>query len=340
MKFQTIQAFENQLKSPLPARSYLLAIPTPFERLSLLKRLIKFLSKGNSFHEVRVDLAEKPAEKALDALTPSLFRETTLIILENIDKIGKGEKILEKIALWMGDVPPATFLLLTSSGGALTTSLYEKAKSHLLYLDLTAEKPWEKKRRLTESVQKRVSDIGRQIEPPALHELLENTSDDPALLASELEKLLLYTEGSGKILITDLRAICKPSPEKSGWEIADALIWQETAPTKLEFSGDLSDLLALIGQCRYHLHLGFALSARPGQSLSAAAALFPHIKPHQVEKYYGAAVARGTAYFRSALMKLFEIDLLAKSTSVKPAVLFEKMVCHLLEGKKNALSLT
>lgn len=339
MKFQTIQAFDKQVVSSLahrPSRVYLALGLSSFENGLINKRILQLLQLESCSDITLFDCQVDTLTSLVDALeTPTLFSDTRVIVCQNLDKLSKSDKALPRLKRLIERPVEKTFLLLSGAASPLCSTLYEEGKKEIICLDLSAEKTWEKEKRLTELLQEKAAKEGKKVAAPVIRYLFECVGDDCATLFQELTKLLTFTADKADISLDDAKAICHPHLETTGWQLSEALVWHTGKVA--EFKGDLSDLIGLIGQCRYHLHIGFALSSRPGRQGDTLIACFPDIKPYVVQKYYGLACKRGFSYFRKALLDLFEVEKLAKMGSVKAPILWEKLVSHL--GGKDALSI-
>ena len=66
-------------------------------------------------------------------------------------------------------------------------------------------------------------DAGMKLEPDAARELVDALGADMMLVASELEKLLLYTSGRGKITLGDVETMVLAAKQRSLYELTDAI---------------------------------------------------------------------------------------------------------------------
>ncbi|MDE3163508.1 MAG: DNA polymerase III subunit delta, partial [Acidobacteriota bacterium] len=66
-------------------------------------------------------------------------------------------------------------------------------------------------------------EAGTRIEQEAARELVDALGADMMLVASELEKLLLYTEGRGKITLGDVETMVLAAKQRSLYELTDAI---------------------------------------------------------------------------------------------------------------------
>jgi DNA polymerase III subunit delta len=64
---------------------------------------------------------------------------------------------------------------------------------------------------------------GARLEPDAARELVDALGSDMMLIASELEKLLLYTQGYGRITLGDVETMVLSAKQRSLYELTDAI---------------------------------------------------------------------------------------------------------------------
>jgi DNA polymerase-3 subunit delta len=66
-------------------------------------------------------------------------------------------------------------------------------------------------------------ETGVRVEPDAAHELVDALGADMMLISSELEKLLLYTLGRGRITLGDVETMVLAAKQRSLYELTDAI---------------------------------------------------------------------------------------------------------------------
>ncbi len=64
---------------------------------------------------------------------------------------------------------------------------------------------------------------GTRLEPDAARELVDALGSDMMLISSEIEKLLLYTEGRGRITLGDVETMVLGAKQRSLYELTDAI---------------------------------------------------------------------------------------------------------------------
>ncbi len=68
-----------------------------------------------------------------------------------------------------------------------------------------------------------VQDAGSRIEPDAARELVDSLGADMMMISSEVEKLMLYTLGRGKITLGDVETMVLGAKQRSLYELTDAI---------------------------------------------------------------------------------------------------------------------
>jgi len=66
-------------------------------------------------------------------------------------------------------------------------------------------------------------EAGARLEPDAARELVDALGEDMMLISSELEKLLLYTSGRGRITLGDVETMVLAAKQRSLYELTDAI---------------------------------------------------------------------------------------------------------------------
>jgi len=314
VKYSSWPSFVAHLEEALPhhpAPAYLLVVPDAGERLLLLRQMARKMQLK------LIQLSEEELAGAL--LSPSLFAERQLFLLDQVEKL-KGA-VKEALLSWLKAPTSSVHLLLGSGSGKQTEELLEKGKRSLVALDLGQEKPWDREKRLKAQLLKKCYLEGVQIAPEALELLVQRLGLDALLLERELEKLCCYAKESGRIAKEDVDLLTAQLSERSGWQTAEALVWK--GERLLGAVSDLSELLSLVGQLRYHLQIGACLAESGGENAGPDAG---NLRPNQFAEYSRVAHAKGSAFFLSALEDLFEMELTAKSSSLPAAVLWDRFV--------------
>ncbi|HSW86172.1 MAG TPA: hypothetical protein VLG49_01580 [Rhabdochlamydiaceae bacterium] len=322
MKFQSMPAFEKHLNEAFPdhlSHAYMVTSPSDFERKRMIEMIGSTLRRKDQMEESVLDASSCSIESILDHLNSySLFGGHSLVVVDRIDKLKKSA--CEALARYLASPSGTTYLILGGSTLKGLTDLYQKGKKELVILDLSEEKPWERKARLRQWLVKEASSAKKTLAPALIDYLMEKIEPDMQNLHQELEKLIVFTGEKRIIELQDALRICSPGQSSSSWRIADSLVWEEKG-NSYESIQDLSFLLPLIGAIRYQLHLGHQISffIRHGETVQEVASHFPNLKRPSLEKYTALVSQRGEPFFKKGLILLFELELSLKNGMLDPS---------------------
>jgi DNA polymerase-3 subunit delta len=184
-----------------------------------------------------LDLASTPIFDVLDrAQTPSLMAPFQVIFVRNVKQLyTRGAKKDEFAALerYFKSPNPQALLLFVAD--------FLRIPSDPRRMDMDDKNRFE---RLTETLgehcglvelarvseedamrwaQATAQDGGSRMEPDAARELCDALGADMMCVSSELEKLLLYTQGKGKITLGDVETMVLGAKQRSLYELTDAI---------------------------------------------------------------------------------------------------------------------
>ncbi len=289
MKLKSVLAFEKQLREAAPthfSKIYAILVQDPFERRYYVNKLFSFLS------HYRPKLV---FQQGVEFLEQGLFAEEALVHIESEVKIPSDRMVV-------------------FSGEKCSQPFYDAIEGEVVCLDLTGEKPWEKKERLVEELQK----IGGQkkLSLQVANRLVEQVGSDFARLKNEVEKLVLFVGERKAIEEKDIDAVVSQEKENTAWQIAEALVWKHKKVERQELK-DLSEVLALFALVRHHLYLGIQICR--GEKVAS-------LRKNQMDIYLPICQKVGPIYFVERLVTLFEWEVKAKSASFDPTILWDLLV--------------
>jgi len=284
VKFLKAEAFEKHLGDALPdhlSPLYLLLLSDPFERDFLAKRISRALDISHSYLQ--------PDSLLEEINSPSLFSERRVIICDEIEKLK-----IDSLPL-----PPKLVLILM---GKEQPTFYESVKKEAIILDLSKEKPWERKTRIERWLLESAKSRGKKLAADAIAYLLEYGMDDFASLVQELEKALLFSDDKKEITLETLKKVTSLAPSQTGWQLSEALIWGGALSRRS--IQELDDIYGLIGQIRYQLNLGLTIAS--GEEP-------PKLSPKRLDKLRPLAKKLTLTYFSDGLKMLFDLELKMRS---------------------------
>jgi DNA polymerase III subunit delta len=305
MKYQQIKAFKKHLDSAAQCKLapiYLLIIPDAYERKKAVAYLCAKMECQDPLSYSKFDASEVSVEKIIAALlTPSLFGETPLVVIDNFDSLKKSSS--ELISKYLEKKHP---LVLATKGKVPISTLIEKIG---VVLDMSGEKSWEKEKRFTEEILYFFGRENKKITLPAVEALVERCALDFALLEQEMLKLSTYAANLEVIDIKEVKEISVSSPQGSFWSVAEDIVWKDALFKDFLKDNDIDDAFfhGLISALRYQLEIGMLLAAT--QEVPSQIA---HLPPRILENRKELSRLKGEKFFKKGLNYLFEIDLLSK----------------------------
>lgn len=332
MKYQSVESFEKHVKEAFPnhfSSSYLIICSQDYERSLLLEKVADAFQIGK--HSC---FRPSSLEEALELLTTkSLFAETSLVLLDQIDKLGKQD--LEKLGNYMVNPSSFSYLVMGASSSKSLEELYKKTKKELVLLDVSEEKPWDKEKRIAKWIMETFQKEQKKVSFSTASYLLKQYGTDVATLTQEMEKIFCFIADKTEVRLEEiLPVLSETTLSLTGWQIAEKVIWNETLYEKLPAS-DASFFISLIGQIRYHLQLGMQIAAwqESKKDLKAIAEELPSVKPANLERFYHLAMSYKKNYFEKGLLELFEMEKACKTGSVDIVPLWDIFTTKLGERK-------
>ena len=184
-----------------------------------------------------LDLSTTTIFEVLDrALTPSLMAPFQVVFVRNVRLLyGRGAKKEEFAALdrYFRSPNPQALLIFVADFLRIATDarrmemddknrferLTETLGEHCGMVELARVSDEDAMRWVVASAQ----EAGTRIEPDAARELVDALGADMMMIASELEKLLLYTSGKGRITLGDVETMVLAAKQRSLYELTDAI---------------------------------------------------------------------------------------------------------------------
>lgn len=292
-RLPSISALAAQF-SQNPTGPFLIASPSAFERRWIIEEVLGI--KARYFRA-----SETPLEAICEELSsPSLFGGEGWIVYDEIECIKKSLKSL------------GTFPHLILAGT-------RTEKGPFLTLDLTKEKPWEKKDRFMQMAHAEIKRRGKTLAPDAAVLLVANAEGDLSHLFQEIEKLSLFACDAETISRDAVLAIGSGEAAVSGWAKAEEIAFEKRCPRELPFS-DVSTFHQLLGQLRYQLRLGLRLSL--GETVE-------NLRPKSAAKLTPLAKKHGSAHFQKGLAALFHMERKSKTTPIDPKILYTHFIAEI-----------
>lgn len=325
MKFQHFSAFAQHLHHSLPAHAahcYMILSPCRFEGKKICDYLTHLLCREEGKWSVsQGDMHELEVSDILEQLnTRPLLGGQPLLICRGVEKLNKSQ--WQQLASYIENPSPFGILILHSTGGKLSSEFYHKLKKELVVLDLTDEKPWERRSRFERYLAEVAQRENCRLSPEASGFLLDHFGLELAGLEQELKKLICYVGERREIGIRDLQAVGSFRENTTMWQVGEAMVWGGGYGPSPE---GIEEGLALVGALRYQLQLGLQLVSMLESALkpNEIASHFPQIKGALLEKRIAEAKKRGGDYFHQGMFHLFDLELKLKNGEKDPSLLFD-----------------
>lgn len=335
MKYQNLYAFEQFIKGAQPSklpRLFLIVSPCSYERRRIVEGIVKRLSsEGEGTCFFARDAGEEGLRFCLEeANTASLFSKTKVLYLNEIEKLKKGE--LAPLLSYVENPSCFSYLIL----GASSSKGLSELSSKLTSCDLSGEKPWEKRGRLKKMLVEYAASYKKVLTAEAVEWLLERVETSLPHLEREVDKLVTFAFTREKITLADAQTLSTSQKEPPFWEKVDALLWGEK-PSFSREEIDFGLLLPLISHLRAQLQqaLMVSLCVASGMSRGEIEGRLPSLRASALEKLLSHERRREPLFFRRALDLLFEMELMAKNSSLEPGWildLFSAKLWHLKRG--------
>lgn len=328
MRFQKLEVLETHVKEAFQRHLspiYGVICPSEGERKKILKDLSQKLSIPSDTQKFAL------FKEAIQHLSSaSLFSEKVCAIFDGVEFLSKKE--LELLIQYVKSPNSKGHLILGAGDPKVFNEIYKIGKKEMVILDLSKEKPWEKKERLRGFVLQKLGADRVKIAPDALELFIEGTLGDRLLMEQEIDKLLCYLGSRKQITKTDLEMISCFSEELNIFQWARDLVWEGKAA--LSIPGDLSILLPLIGQLRHQLEMGLKMSALLQKETSdqEIAKAFPKLWPKALQQVMQGAKEKGGSYFQKGLCALYDLEFGLKTSLCKPEILLAQFMAKINEG--------
>jgi len=320
MKFQKLEALEKHFKEAYPehlSSVYVVVCSQDSERKKILSSLVQMLALDSDFKKC---FLLKDAIEHLGGA--SLFSGKVAALFDGVDQLVKTE--IEMISKYVQSPNPSGYLLLGAASAKSITELYKVGKKEMVILDLSKEKPWEEKARLQKWTVQTIHHNKKKISPDAVETLLSRLPADRLLLQQEIDKLLCYVGDRDQITRVDVETICSTSLELNVFHLARDLVWKKVS--EVPIISDLSLLLPLVGGLRSQLEMGLKMTAllKKGASPDEISEAFPRLWPKALQEAIAGTKQKGEAFFKNALIALFDFEFGLKTSKSKPETLFTR----------------
>jgi DNA polymerase-3 subunit delta len=210
-------------------------------RAAVLKAFVSDELREFCFSEL--DLAQTSIFEALDlAQTPSLMAPFQVIFIRNLRPLytrGAKKEEFAALARYFKSPNPQALLVFVADFIRIPSDirrmemddknrferLTETLGQHCAMVELAHVNEEDAIRWVTTTAQQG----GATMDPDAARQLVDALGADMMMIASELEKLLLYTQGQGRITLIDVETMVLGAKQRSLYELTDAISSRDKA---------------------------------------------------------------------------------------------------------------
>lgn len=340
MKCHHLRDFEKYLEassSQALANIYLILAKDPFQSKNALDLLRHFLLRHLKSPEIALksyDGEQLIMNRLLEDLEEGSFlSDQHMIVVHQVDKLSKSN--CGKLESCFRTLPSFVYLVLTATTLHKSSSLASKAEQSGVVLEIPELKPWEKEKAIQEWICLWVLKMGKKIEPKNSLFLLKRVGTDQAILQQELEKLICYIGDRNEMTSEDIKLICGSINQETNWKLGEAIFRRDikaALPIARALLDDQVPFLTLLRQVRHQVQTEYQVCSilENGGKSAEVTHQFPYMKGQILKSHLELSRFYGMSRFKAAMIKIDEIELLAKNSALEPELLVELLVCHLV----------
>lgn len=338
MKLDNLRAYEKHLEASQPSQFadvYLVLSKEEFERSTALTTTTTALvgSENPDFALRIFDGEDVTADQLFDELNAlPLFTARRVVVVKQVDKAKKAlTKALEE---YLSHPNRSVKLVMCAEAVAANTTFYKTCEKVGVVLSVAAKKPWEKEEALCEWLLQEVGKTGKRIDPAAAKQLVKQTGLDQGMLKNELEKLLCYTIDQPTITSQAVAAICTQLDSDTIWLFNEAILRRQAAKALsigAQLLQDGGSVIGILVQLRTQLHTDYQVCSilSNGGTTQDVAQEFRHFVGRILTAHIDMARGYGMRRFKQGLLAVDEAERAAKSSSMEPSLLLERLIIKL-----------
>lgn len=341
MKYSNLRAFEKHLEGASPnhfSNLYLILVKDSFLCKSITDKLCHTLLKIEKTNNSGLSQQTFEGNQLVDSKISSelnsftLFSDKQVFRINQADTIPKAtQKVLED---YYQQINPSIFLVLSAPTLNRSTNFYKKAEKAGIVLEIEEEKGAAKESVAIEWVNKSMMNHGKKMSPQVVQVLVKQLGSDLCLLHHEVEKLVCYVGDRQEISALDVKAICTTVSLENIWQLGEAIFNRKTSAA-LRISKALlkegTAFIAFLRQLRSQFQTDFQVASilANGGTREEITQLFPYMRGFILDLHVKQAQSYGISAFRKGLLKIDEIEWMAKSSSGDDELLNEILITYL-----------
>lgn len=305
MLYKNIERYEKHISESFShnlANIYFIIIKDDFERKKVIKDTACYFYETDTFAKSCFSARDCSLQDVFNALESiTIFMEKPIVIIDEVELLKKMD--VQKLIFYIKNNTLDGFLILAARAKKMVLSLINDIEKRGVVLDLSREKKWEKKQRILKFISKKCAIEKKRISIEAKQKLLENIGLDFSKINMEIDKLIVFAREKQIIEESDVLDVCVFQNEKTAWEIAEKIIWEDPFSVSLKKNMvDSNFFYLLIAALRYQIKIGFSFFENG----------YKNFYFNKQKK----AISLGLNFFEEAKHLLFEIEILSKKNVV------------------------
>lgn len=258
----------------------------------------------------------------------SLFTSSAPGLYVKLEKLKKND-----MAFFIDHLKTQSHVVyVISSTTAAMQTLYAEFKNQMLWLDLSLEKPWQKKDRYSLLIQNALKTAGFMIDKAALTYLLDNEQSHLDRASKRLETLMLCAQDSKKITLEIAQSLLPEAPKELDFAWIDQLLFK-IEPLSMPECQDASTVLMFLGQMRYVLINALKMKSLSHLSPPEIKSYFPKLSPQALSFQLKKIEDAPSGFLMDALKLVYDKELELKHDFYQPGAIFIELATKLRELK-------
>ncbi len=327
MKFNTLIAFEKHLNKAMPSHLsdvYLIIDP---EHYMQRKLALTVTQKGESLECYNAEgLSLGEMKQAIEM--GSLFELKKCCVFLGIEKLSKA--CLDSLEKAIKTPNPQVRIVLSASQ---MTPLCQKILKSVVTLDLSAEKPWDRDRRLTDYVCHSLKKESLFISTALAELVVKMTGGQVSIIDQEIEKLICYLKNKKEVKREDL-SILHSNDQYSIFKVGECLLERRLKDALSLIHSQAYPIIPLIYTLRNLFQRALSLKELNQNDIGT---YFPMLKGKFLEKNLAWVKSFSKAQFKKALLILFEMEVMTKNQTL-PENFLESLLLLKLGAADESLS--
>lgn len=319
MRVFSAHTFFSQLKTHIDNKEPLYGFLCKDE--SDLKQLLRdftlFIHQNNPQIQIKKVLAAETPPKELfhDLRSVDLFSPQICFVVEGLDQWDKS--VVDEFLSIATKKDTDNYYVFSADASSTSLKGMAAIKKHALFLDLSKEKPWDKKKRFAIKLVVFAKSFSKVLPMQVATDIIDYFGMNMQKLLTEVEKLCLLS-GKNNTLSFNPSNQQEEQTIKS-WHIVDKIMDKtlEQSPSYLE----VSDFYAISHQLRSRLYLAIALKENNENYIKKSST-----NPSLLKKYGTQYGSFSLSYFIHCLKQLNNVELLSRTLQLKGNELLDILI--------------